>query len=157
MDLKVHSPYASASSLPYWPTSPLGLSLAAILTLIPPEESHTTDDAVAVRQSYADLYARSALESLEDSLEPSSHTNLADGPRSTLHHIVPRKMEPVLAVALLSIYEYCQRGNVSKMRVRANQALTSAMDMSLHIETSQTGCLDAHRRCWWAIVSAACF
>lgn len=154
VDLKIRSAYASASSLPYWPTSPLGLALAAILTLIPPEESHAPDDAAAaIRQSYADLYARSALESSEDSLEPSSHTNLADGPRSTLHQIVPRKMEPVLAVALLSMYECCQRGNVSKMRVRANQALTSAMDLSLHIENSQTGCLDAHRRCWWAIVS----
>ncbi|KAL4997479.1 hypothetical protein BDV10DRAFT_195032 [Aspergillus recurvatus] len=154
VDLKVRSAYASASSLPYWPASPLGLALAAILTLIPPSgKSHATNNAAAaIRRSYADLYARSALESLEDSLEPSSHTDLADGPRSTLHHTVPRKIEPVLALALLSMYECCQRGNVSKMRVRANQALTSAMDLSLHTENSHTGCLDAHRRCWWAIM-----
>jgi hypothetical protein len=27
------------------------------------------------------------------------------------------------------------------------------MDLSLHTEMPQTGFLDAHRRCWWAVVS----
>ncbi|KAL4820361.1 hypothetical protein BDW67DRAFT_94567 [Aspergillus spinulosporus] len=152
--LEVRSAYANASILPYWPTSPLGLALAAILTLIPPAgDFHSADDgAAALRRSYADLYVRSAMESLEDSIKPSTHTNLASGPRSTLHHAIPQKMEPVQALALLSLYECCQRGNASKMRLRTNQALTAAMDLSLHTETAQTGCLDAHRRCWWAIM-----
>ncbi|KAL4736266.1 hypothetical protein BDV11DRAFT_211359 [Aspergillus similis] len=141
--LEVRSTYASASVLPYWPISPLGLALAEILTLIPlPGDPRTSDEgAAALRRSYADLYARSAMESLEESLEPSSHTNLAAGPRCTLHHAILQKMEPC-----------CQRGNVSKMRLRANQALTGAIDLSLHTETPQTGCLDAHRRCWWAVM-----
>ncbi|KAL4744925.1 hypothetical protein BDW72DRAFT_199126 [Aspergillus terricola var. indicus] len=152
--LEVRSTYANASILPYWPTSPLGSALAAILTLIPlPEDSHTSDVGVAaLRRSYADLYAKLALESLENSFETSSYANLAAGPRSTLHQAIPQKMEPVLALALLNLYECCQRGNVSKMRLRANQALTGAMDLSLHTEAPQTGCLDAHRRCWWAVM-----
>ncbi|KAL4765789.1 uncharacterized protein BDW70DRAFT_167588 [Aspergillus foveolatus] len=154
VSLDVRSTHANASTLPYWPTSPLGLALAAILTLIPPPgDSNSADDgAAAIRRSYADSYARSALESLEDLLEPSSHANLAGGPRSTLHYAIPQKMEPVLALALLSLYECCQRGNVPKMRLRANQALTAAMDLSLHTETPQTSFLDAHRRCWWAVM-----
>ncbi|EAA59457.1 hypothetical protein AN3986.2 [Aspergillus nidulans FGSC A4] len=154
VSVEVRSTHANASSLPRWPTSPLGLALAAILTLIPPTgDSNSADDgAAALRRSYADSYARSALESLEDLLEPYSHANLADGPRSILHYAIPQKMEPVLALALLSLYECCQRGNVPKMRLRANQALTAAMDLSLHTETPQTGFLDAHRRCWWAVM-----
>ncbi|KAL3430412.1 hypothetical protein BDV09DRAFT_202227 [Aspergillus tetrazonus] len=155
ISVEVRSTHANASTLPYWPTSPLGLALAAILTLIPPPgDSNSADNgAAALRRSYAHSYARSALESLEDLLEPSSQANIAEGPRSTLHYAIPQKMEPVLALALLSLYECCQRGNVPKMRLRANQALTAAMDLALHTETPQTGFVDAHRRCWWSIVS----
>lgn len=145
--------------MPYWPTSPLGLALAAMLTLIPPpgKPSATEDEAVILRRSYADLYACSALETLEDSLEPSFHVDLAKDLRSILHPAIPRKMEPVLALGILSLYECCQCGNIPKMRVRANQALTLAMDLSLHTENSQTDCLDAHRRCWWATVCNTSF
>ncbi|KAL4932177.1 Zn(II)2Cys6 transcription factor [Aspergillus undulatus] len=150
--LSVRSPYADASTLPYWPTSPLGLALAAMLAPIPPQRSAQAkeDGTAALRRSYADLYARSALESLQDSLEVWSHGDLADDPRSTLHPEIPRRMEPVLALGLLSLYEYCQRGSIPRMRAWANQALTAAMDLSLHMENPETGCWDAHRRCWWA-------
>ncbi|PYI08373.1 Zn(II)2Cys6 transcription factor [Aspergillus sclerotiicarbonarius CBS 121057] len=152
--LNIEASHANASLLPFWPSSSLGLALAAILALIPPPgDVHGADDgAVTLRRSYADLYARSALESSEDSLESSSEMDLAKGPRSTLHPDIPRKMEPVLALGLLSLYECCQRGNVAKMRVRANQALTVAMDLSLHTQQSPTDCFDARRRCWWGTI-----
>jgi hypothetical protein len=154
MALNIHSPYPDASSLPYWPTSPLGLALAAMLAPIPPQSSaQSTDDAAAaIRRAYSDLYARSALESLQSALDTCSTDDPADCPPSTLHPEIPKKIEPVLALALLSLYEYCQRGSVPRMRTWANQALTSAMDLSLHLESSDTGFLDAHRRCWWSTV-----
>lgn len=156
MTLRIHSPCTNLSTLPHCSSSSLGLAVSAILALIPPpEKTHTGGNkAIVLRRAYADLLARSALETLEDSLEKSSHDDVAKGPRSTLHSAIPRKMEPVLALELLSLYEYCQRGNIPKMRVRANQALTIAMDLSLHIENNQTGCLDVLRRCWWSTVSA---
>ncbi|KAJ0426782.1 putative Zn(II)2Cys6 transcription factor [Aspergillus carlsbadensis] len=150
--LDIRSPYPDASTLPYWPNSPLGLALSAMLAPIPPQNSAQAkeDGGAATRRAYADLYARSALESLQDALETCSSGDWPDGPRSTLHPEIPRKMEPVLALALLSLYEYCQRGSIPKMRAWANQALTAAMDLSLHMEDGETGCLDARRRCWWA-------
>ncbi|KAL4733739.1 hypothetical protein BDV11DRAFT_213501 [Aspergillus similis] len=150
--LNIRSSYPDSSTLPYWPTCPLGLALAAMLAPIPPQNSakHKEDAAAAaVRRAYADLFARSAMESLQESLETSSDGDLANGRPSSLHPDVPIRIEPVLALALLSLYEYCQRGRVPRMRTLANQALTSAMDLSLHVESSDTGYLDAHRRCWW--------
>ncbi|OJJ47392.1 hypothetical protein ASPZODRAFT_116687 [Penicilliopsis zonata CBS 506.65] len=165
LNLSLRSSYANASLMPYWPTTPLGLALAALLAVIPPPEVEdgpdsapddaqaSEEDAVALRRSYADLYARSALETLEDGLEAaSSQHELAKGPRSSLHAGIPRRMEPVLALALLGLYECCHRGNIAKMRLRTNQALTLAMDLALYKEDAQTGCLDAHRRCWWATI-----
>jgi hypothetical protein len=58
-----------------------------------------------MRRSYADLFARSALESLENSLESSSQADLAKGLRSTLHPAVHKKLEPVIALGLLSLFE----------------------------------------------------
>ncbi|OOQ81616.1 Zn(II)2Cys6 transcription factor [Penicillium brasilianum] len=148
----MRSVLADHSTMPYWPTSPLGLALAGILALLPPPgEPHPPQhESTVVRRSYADLFARSALESLENSLESSSQADLAKCLPSTLHPSVPRKLEPVLALGLLSLFECCQHGNISKMRIRANQALTTAMDLSLYEENSQTACLDAQRRCWWS-------
>lgn len=147
---------ANPSAMPYWPTSSLGLALAGILApLPPPGEPHPPQhESTVIRRSYADLFARSALESVEDTIESSSQADLAKGPRSTLHPAVPKKLEPVLALGLLSLFECCQHGNISKMRIRANQALTIAMDLSLYEENFQTGCLDAQRRCWWSTVCA---
>ncbi|GKZ24387.1 hypothetical protein AbraIFM66951_001317 [Aspergillus brasiliensis] len=150
--LSIHLNQANASHLPYWPTTSLGLALAAMLALIPPPgDVHAADDeAAALRRYYADLLARSALDASEESLEPSSNADLAQSPCSPLHPDVPRQIEPVLALALLSLYECCQRGNAFKMRIRANQALTMAMDLSLHAERSAATCSDAIRRCWWS-------
>lgn len=144
--------------MPYWPTSSLALAIGAMLVLIPPitRDALEDEDAITLRGSFADLYAHSALASSEDTLEPSDYVDLADNPRSTMHPAIPRKMEPVLALGLLSLYECCHRGSIPKMRIRANQAVTTAMDLSLHTETTQSSCTDAQRRCWWATVCTNC-
>ncbi|GKZ34135.1 hypothetical protein AbraIFM66950_004316 [Aspergillus brasiliensis] len=154
--LSIRLAQANASHLPYWPTTSLGLALAAMLALIPPPgDVHAADDeAATLRRSYADLLARSALDASEEPLEPSSNADLAQCPCSPLHPDVPRQIEPVLALALLSLYECCQRGNAFKMRIRANQALTMAMDLSLHTQKPAADCSDAIRRCWWSTAQA---
>ena len=60
------------------------------------------------------------------------------------------RLDPILALVMLSVYEYCQRGNVSRMRSRANQALTTAMDLSLHNLGAKA--TEAQRRTWWSTV-----
>ncbi|PWY75689.1 Zn(II)2Cys6 transcription factor [Aspergillus eucalypticola CBS 122712] len=150
--LSMRSAHVDASHLPYWPTTSLGLAVAAILALIPlPGDVHAIEnEAVTLRRSYADYFARSALDVSEESLVPSSNSELTQGPCSPLHPEIPQQLEPILALALLSLYECCQRGNVPKMRIRANQALTMAMDLSLHTQKSANNCSDAIRRCWWS-------
>nr|XP_001399579.2 Zn(II)2Cys6 transcription factor [Aspergillus niger CBS 513.88] len=150
----IRSTFVAPTEMPYWPVSPLALALAGILVLLPvPGESHPPEhETIALRRSYADLFARSALELLEDSIESSSEGDMAKTLRSSLHPAVPRKLEAVYALGILSLYECCQKGNISRMRIRANQALTVAMDMSLHKGTAHDNCSDAQRRCWWATI-----
>ena len=60
----------------------------------------------------------------------------------------------VLALCIMCIYEYAQRGNLIKMRSRAGQALVLAMDMSLHSQGEiEDEFSEAKRRAWWMCVS----
>lgn len=53
-----------------------------------------------------------------------------------------------------SLTEYAQRGNVTKMKIRAVQALTAAMDLGLHSKGVEDGHFaEADRRTWWMTVS----
>ncbi|KAF7592979.1 hypothetical protein BBP40_012215 [Aspergillus hancockii] len=149
--LSLRTVQADQAFLPYWPKSPFALALSAILVLIPPPGNlHSTSEAaIALRRSYAEFYALAALHSIENWFDLSQPSG-ASSQWSKLHSDVPLKLEPILALVMLGIYEGCQRGNFTKMRARANQALTTAMDLSLHT-ASQDGsqCLDAQRRAWW--------
>lgn len=147
--------------VPRWPVSPLSLALSAILVLIPPPGDISHAHKTALRGGYSEIYASSALESVERDIEllrltPRTGvpgTNLSQPVRRPLHPNVQLELESILALVTLCTYEYCQRGNISKMRFRANQAVTTAMDMSLHdlgkeaIETSES-----QRRAWWMTV-----
>ncbi|KAF7628283.1 Zn(II)2Cys6 transcription factor [Aspergillus flavus] len=149
---------ANQTFLPYWPTSPFALALSAILVLFPlPEDPHSmSETAASARRSYAELYANAAMSSIEnwsDLPEPATRlTSTAGGPTrwSSLHPDLPWKLESILALVLLGMYELCQRGNFSKMRARTNQALTTAVDLSLHTaDPDEPGCSDAQSRAWW--------
>lgn len=70
-----------------------------------------------------------------------------------VHGDVPTKLYPVLALVVLSVYEYSHRGNIPRMRARANQALTVAMDISIH-NLGPTAS-EAFRRAWWSTVGLA--
>ncbi|PLB43864.1 hypothetical protein P170DRAFT_430873 [Aspergillus steynii IBT 23096] len=140
-----------SSSLPYWPRSSLSLALCAILALIPPDENPTpfSECSVWMRREYANLYAQAALNSADKEID---ELTLVNGSRFSpeqkiIHPNVPVRLHPILALVALSIYEYCQRGNVSRMRTRANQAITTAMDLSIHNLESHAS--EAQRRAWW--------
>ncbi|KAI9931180.1 hypothetical protein AWENTII_004412 [Aspergillus wentii] len=141
------------SQLPFWPTTPLGLALMAILALIPVlEDPHPMrEQAVRLRRSYAETFARAALKSIQEFVEDPNHH--AASLHSSLHSNVPLGLESVLALLLLSLYEYCHCGSRAKMRSRANLALTTAMDMSLHTVSPEAAeSLNAKRRAWWATI-----
>ena len=155
----------------YEPSSSLSLSILAILSLIPhPEDPDPAcEDAVVFRRKYAECLAQSALESVNIETEvPASSTSPAQvlsdmsDPylRIPFHPHVPVELESVIALSILSVYEYAQRGNMKRMRQRAGQAIMAAMDMSLHSEPEPEvpdEFTEARRRAWWMTVSLRVF
>ena len=72
--------------------------------------------------------------------------------RERLHPTTPEDIETLLALLILSVYEYTQRGNLLKMRYRAGQALALALEKSLHSCNENDECSEARRRAWWMTV-----
>lgn len=143
-------------SLPHWPTSSLTLAISSILVLIPlPQGSHFPDSSIPLKRSLAHLLAKEAFNEVDNEIDritrASSHASGAFNEQISLNG--SSRLNPILALAILSVYEYCQRGSISRMRGRANQAVTAAMDLSLHAlgHTST----EAERRTWWSAVSSA--
>ena len=151
----------------YEPSSPISLAILAILTLIPlpGDTNSSTPESLLARRECAQSYALSTMESIEVESElldsaTSPSCALKNGSpailRQPLHPRVPAEIESVLALLILSIYEYAQRGNISKMRNRAGQALVSAMNMSLHSRGDEDDeFAEARRRAWWMTVSTS--
>ncbi|KAJ6110931.1 hypothetical protein N7486_003166 [Penicillium sp. IBT 16267x] len=151
--------HPSQNSMRHWPTSPLSLALSSILVLIPaPGDVYPPSKTVFLRQKYAEIYANSTLESVDRDIDllgststlSGAVTHLTSSLRTPLNPNVPLKLESLLALIILSAYQYCQRGNISKLRARANQAVTTAMDMSLHSLGREA--VEAERRAWWMTV-----
>ena len=143
------------SLLPHEPKTSFTAALSAILVLIPPRQDKRSFEPCSVwlRGSYAHLFAHYALTLVEKEIEEKGVTRTSsDHPvEGKLHPHLPPQLHPILALVVLSVYEYCHCGNISRMRIRANQAVTTAMDYSLH----QLGgnALEAQRRAWWSAVS----
>lgn len=73
--------------------------------------------------------------------------------RQPFHPKTPVELESILALLILCTYEYAQRGNLSKMKYRAGQALALAMNMSLHsLGDEYDEFTEARRRAWWMTV-----
>ncbi|PYH47123.1 putative C6 finger domain protein [Aspergillus saccharolyticus JOP 1030-1] len=151
----------------YRPSSPLALAVCAILALIPHPEVRqpSKPDYVKLRREMAHSYAQSALEAVEADLELLDSASdpsraLSEGvarcSREPFHVKVPVELEAVLALVLLSSYEYAQRGNVQKMCNRAGQALAAALSMSLHETMEEDGFAEARRRAWWMTYMTVC-
>ncbi|KJR88355.1 Fungal Zn binuclear cluster domain containing protein [Sporothrix schenckii 1099-18] len=144
------------------PSTPIALALSAVLALIPCAEDTNPSgpDSVLFRRKCAQFFAQSAIESIEAESEiPHSatepHKALESSPppadHRPFHPRVPVELESIIALDLLSIYEYAQRGNIKKMRTRAGQALMEAMtSFSLHTQTDDSDFFaEAKRRVWW--------
>ena len=163
-DEQGQGPGCNASSN-FEPSSPITLAISTILALVPcPDDKDASNsESVLYRRKTAHSFAESTLESIEfeseilDSNSSPSRALTGSSPttrRGPFHPNVPVGIESVIALLILSIYEYAQRGNISKMRTRAGQALISAMDMALHSQGDNGGeFAEAKCRAWWMCVS----
>ncbi|KAF2791332.1 hypothetical protein K505DRAFT_376850 [Melanomma pulvis-pyrius CBS 109.77] len=146
----------------FQPSSPISLAISAILALIPCTTSPLSDleSSRLFRRDQAQLFAELAMESIEIESEVLQSTScpaeaLSSSPlafqRRPFHPDAPIELESILALLILSIYEYAQRGNLTKMRNRASQALDAAMRISLHETSSSVGdpFQESKSRAWW--------
>lgn len=151
----------------YEPTSPIALAISAVLALIPcPQDTnHQSHDSQLFRRKYAQYFAQAAFETMENDEEiPDSAIEppkaLSEDHqhhfRQPFHPRVPVELENIIALDILSVYEYAQRGNLKKMQNRAGQALMAAMDMFLHSCTIEDEFTEARRRVWWMSVCIFC-
>lgn len=153
------------TSIDFEPSTPITLAISTILALVPhPDDGDPSNaESVLYRRQSAQSFAQSTVQSIEMESEildsDSSPSRALTGSSSTtqrrfFHPKVPIEIESIIALLILSIYEYAQRGNITKMRTRAGQALVSAMNISLHSQGSIGGDFsEAKRRAWWMCVS----
>ncbi|KUI64443.1 hypothetical protein VM1G_11237 [Cytospora mali] len=142
------------------PTSPISLAISAILSLIPcPEDiNHQSHDSQVFRRKYAQYFAQSAFETIEkdedipdSAVEPSKPLSEDHDHnfRTPFHPCLPVELESIVALDILSVYEYAQRGNLKKMQNRAGQALMQAMEIWLQSCNLEDEFSEARRRVWW--------
>jgi hypothetical protein len=94
-------------------------------------------------------------EIIDSVTDPSQALNYAQPRinRQPFHPRAPVELESILALLILSIYEYAQRGNIMKMRYRAGQAWVIAMNLSIYaLGPEQDEFTEAKRRAWWMTV-----
>ncbi|KAL2829970.1 hypothetical protein BDW59DRAFT_28955 [Aspergillus cavernicola] len=147
--------------LAYQPRSPLSQAISAVLALIPhPNDLEpSSHSSVIRRRTYAHSFAQMATASIESDCElHASSTNPSEAlsgdrplfDRENFHSRTPVELEKLLALLVLSVYEYTQRGNLLKMSYRAGQALAIARNMSLHsLGNEYDAFAEARRRAWW--------
>ncbi|TDZ16665.1 Sorbicillinoid biosynthetic cluster transcription factor sor3 [Colletotrichum orbiculare MAFF 240422] len=151
----------------YQPSTPISLAISAVLALVPcaNDTNHLNKESVVFRRRYAQYLAQCAVESIEIESEiPDSSTEppkaLNETPdsfsRPQFHPGVPVELESIIALDILSVYEYAQRGNLKKMQARAGQALVSAMSLSLHTCADDDAFTEAKRRIWWMTYICVC-
>lgn len=150
------------------PSSAISLAVSSILALIPcPQDTNPLDaESVRWRRTYSQFLAKAALESIEieserpeSSVEPPKALDDSDEEifREKFHSQVPLELESIIALNLLSVYEYAQRGNLKKMRARTGAALVAAMSLSLHTRNDvEDEYSEARRRAWWMTYICVC-
>lgn len=156
--------FSSPLAPDFEPSTPLSLAISATLALNPhpSDPNPSSPESTVLRREQAQAFAQSALESIEIEAELiDSNTQpgeaLSNGPpvvtRQRFHPHAPLENESILALLMWSTYEYAQRGNITKMKNRAGQALAKAMDMGLHSRGHEEGKdAEANRRAWWMTV-----
>jgi hypothetical protein len=160
--------FSSQTSPGFEPSTPLSLAISAILALIPhPDDPNPTEsESVHLRRVQAQALAQSAYEGIEIESElPASITSPKEAlsseshplTRNKFHSRMPLETESIVALLLLSTYEYAQRGNIARMRNRAGQALNAAIDLGLHCKGDEEGYYaESNRRVWWMTYTTVC-
>ncbi|KAI0872957.1 hypothetical protein GGS24DRAFT_491136 [Hypoxylon argillaceum] len=150
------------------PGSAISLAISAILALIPCplDPNPSSEGSILWRRTYSQFLAKAALESIENenerpesSIDPSKALDDSDDEmfREKFHSSVPLELESIIALDLLSVYEYAQRGNLKKMRARAGAALVAAMSLFLHTRNDvEDEYSEARRRVWWMTYICVC-
>ncbi|KAJ5728853.1 uncharacterized protein N7483_003361 [Penicillium malachiteum] len=150
--LSLNESVIDRSCFSYWPASSRTLAISAILALIslPGDTNPFSNPSIHLRRSHAHLYAEAAFSEVDNEIDGISATcfHLRTDSSMATDSCVQSQLSPIIALVLLSIYEYCQRGNISRMRSRANQTVTAAMDLSLHNLGSRA--TEAQRHTWWS-------
>ncbi|KAH9213605.1 hypothetical protein DL95DRAFT_390395 [Leptodontidium sp. 2 PMI_412] len=160
--------FSSKSNADFEPSSPISLAISATLALIPhPDDKDPSGtESLHLRREQAQAFAQSAFESIEieseliDSvIQPSEALSSDPLPlnRKPFHPRNPLENESIIALIMLSTYEYAQRGNIAKMRNRAGQAVNAAINLGLHIKGDEEGYYsEANRRVWWMAYIMVC-
>ncbi|KLU90281.1 C6 zinc finger domain-containing protein [Magnaporthiopsis poae ATCC 64411] len=170
--LQNHQPSELDDGGDYEPTSPIALAISAVLALIPcaNDTNHAAHESVLFRRGYAQFLSQAAVETIEAESEiPESSTlphavlsseqsfsqdDFSDRP--PFHPGLPRQLESIVALDILSVYEYAQRGNLKKMQSRAGQALVNAMALAIHENKEEDAFTEARRRVWWMTYMCVC-
>ncbi|KFZ02808.1 hypothetical protein V502_11490 [Pseudogymnoascus sp. VKM F-4520 (FW-2644)] len=148
----------------YGPSTPLSLALSAMLALIPlPDDPDPKGESSTWnRRIQAHKFAQAAFEALDNETElVDSIINpkdaLSNGSprtyRAPFHQDLPLDLESNVALMVLSIYEYGQRGNIKKMLNRSGQSLMLALEAKLYSPIVDQF-VEARRRVWWATETA---
>lgn len=150
----------------YEPSTPLSLALSAMLALIPLSDDPDPkgENSTWNRRIQAHKFAQAAFHALDNETElVDSIINpkdaLSNGSprtyRAAFHRDLPLDLESNVALMVLSIYEYGQRGNIKKMLNRSGQSLMLALEAKLYLPIVDQF-VEARRRVWWATVSLSC-
>ncbi|KAL4894112.1 hypothetical protein BDV59DRAFT_176861 [Aspergillus ambiguus] len=133
--------HISLFELPYRPRSALSLAIASMLALIPhpDDQEPSSEKSRAYRLMYSRALSQLAILSVETDCEF----------QEPFHPDVPVSLEKIIALLILSIYEYLHYGSPQKMQYRAGQALTLALDKSLDCFEETNKYAEAQRRAWW--------
>ncbi|KUJ06822.1 uncharacterized protein LY89DRAFT_661403 [Mollisia scopiformis] len=160
--------FSSRTNPDFEPSTPLSLAISASLSLIPhPDDPNPSGlHSVRLRREQAQAFAQSAFESIEieselieSGIEPGEALSSDPAPliRNPFHPELPLENESIVALLMLSTYEYAQRGNIAKMRNRAGQALNAALNLGLHSKGNEEGYhAEANRRTWWMTYILVC-
>ncbi|KAF4553348.1 Hypothetical protein D9617_7g030750 [Elsinoe fawcettii] len=162
VDQLLHDPYSPSPDrhAVALSDSPLVLAILALLSLIPhPLDSDPLSyTSTLARRARAQKMADAAFRLVDDEEDIAESENepakaLSEGhlvrSRKAFHPLVPQALEAIIALDLLSVYEYAQRGNLKKMQSRSGQALMACMSQGLNTCSLEDDFTEARRRVWW--------
>lgn len=153
----VSDPNDNESFTDYQPSSPLILALLSILVLLPESDDHAVADHVSqeLRIKFTQSLDECAMESIEIyscRMRPKSTTTDVQQAHLKAHPNVPNELEVPLALCILSVREYLQRGNLPRMLELAERAVEVLMQLSMHQSEEEGPFSEAIRRAWWMSV-----